>query len=139
VVDTSGDLRGDSDCEQHFSVGVDGMTLSHHMDNGSPTDSAFKSYLSQKPENKSPSVDHQTPCESKRSGGNPGQEGSGGVNGRDTERIALERAGWERIVHEGETVWRNPVSGYVYPQGIAISMLREGADPDVPFGPEGGA
>jgi hypothetical protein len=35
-------------------------------------------------------------------------------------------------------VWRNPVSGFVYPQGIAISMLREGADPDVPFGPEGG-
>ena len=24
-------------------------------------------------------------------------------------------------------------------QGIAISMLLEGADPDVPFGPEGGA
>jgi hypothetical protein len=68
VVDASGDLRGASDCGQHFSVGVGGMTLSHHMVNGSPTDSAFKSYLSQKPENQPPSVDHQTPCESDRGG-----------------------------------------------------------------------
>ena len=62
-----------------------------------------------------------------------------GVSGRDTERLELERAGWERLEHEGETVWRNPVSGLVYPQGIAISLLREGADPDVPLGPEGGS
>jgi hypothetical protein len=61
------------------------------------------------------------------------------VDGPDRERLELERAGWERLEHEGEAVWRNPVSGLVYPQGIAISMLREGADPDAPFGPEGGA
>jgi hypothetical protein len=61
------------------------------------------------------------------------------VRGRDTERLELERAGWECLEHGGETVWRNPVSGFVYLRGIAISMLREGADPDVPFGPEGGA
>ena len=59
------------------------------------------------------------------------------MNGRDSERLELERAGWERLKHEGETVWRNPVSGLVYPQGIAISMLREGADPDVPLESEG--
>jgi hypothetical protein len=61
------------------------------------------------------------------------------VNGQDTERLELERAGWERLVHEGEVVWRNPVSGLVYSQGIAISMVLEGADPDVPLGPEGGS
>ena len=51
------------------------------------------------------------------------------MDGQDRERLELERAGWERLEHEGEAVWRNPVSGLVYPQGIAISMLREGADP----------
>ena len=60
-------------------------------------------------------------------------------NGQDTERLLLERAGWERLDHEGETVWRNPVSGLVYPQGIAVAIVREGADPDVPLGPEGGS
>jgi hypothetical protein len=76
-----------------------------------------------------------------RSGSVPAKEACG-VNVQDRERrerLELERAGWERLAHEGEAVWRNPVSGYVYPQGIAISMLREGADPDVPLGPEGGA
>ena len=66
-------------------------------------------------------------------------EEEGGVNVQDRERLELERAGWERLEHEGAAVWRNPVSGLVYPQGIAISMLWEGADPDVPLGPEGGA
>jgi hypothetical protein len=61
------------------------------------------------------------------------------VNGQDTERRLLERAGWERLEREGGTVWRNPVSGFVYPQGIAVAMVREGANPDVPLGPEGGS
>ena len=61
------------------------------------------------------------------------------MSGQDTERLELERASWERLEHEGETVWRNPVSGLVYPQGIAISMLREGADLDVSLVPEGGS
>ena len=61
------------------------------------------------------------------------------MSGQDTERLELERASWERLEHEGETVWRNPVSGLVYPQGIAISMLREGAYLDVSLGPEGGS
>lgn len=61
------------------------------------------------------------------------------MNGRDTERLLLERAGWERLEREGETVWRNPVSGLVYPQGIAVAMVREGANPDVLLGPEGGS
>jgi hypothetical protein len=56
------------------------------------------------------------------------------VSARDTERLELERAGWERLEHEGETVWRNPVSGLVYPQGIAISILREGETRMFPLG-----
>jgi hypothetical protein len=35
------------------------------------------------------------------------------VDGQDRERLELERAGWERLEHEGEAVWRNPVSGLV--------------------------
>ena len=36
---------------------------------------------------------------------------------------------------EGETVWKNPANGLLYPQGQAVAMLREGADP---AGPEPG-
>jgi hypothetical protein len=64
------------------------------------------------------------------------------VNGQDTERLLLERAGWERLEREGGTFWRNPVSGLLYPQSIAVAMVREGADRadlDVPLGPEGGS
>jgi len=61
------------------------------------------------------------------------------VNGQDRERLELEAAGWERLKREGETVWRNPENGFVYPQGVAVAMVREGVDPDVPKGPEGGA
>ena len=62
------------------------------------------------------------------------------VSMRDAdERRELEAAGWEPGEREGETVWRNPVNGLWYPQGQAIAMLREGADPDVPLGPEGEA
>ena len=49
----------------------------------------------------------------------------------------LEDAGWERLERDGEIVWRNPENGFVYPAGIALSMVREGADPDAPLGPEG--
>ena len=51
----------------------------------------------------------------------------------------LEAAGWEPQEREDGTVWRNPENGLWYPQGQAIAMLREGADPDVPLEPEGGA
>ena len=61
-------------------------------------------------------------------------------NGRDSEWLELEAAGWERLERrEGETVWRNPENGFAYPQGIAVAMVREGADPDVPKGLEGEA
>ena len=58
--------------------------------------------------------------------------------GKNTERQELEAAGWEAEEREGETVWRNPENGLVYPQGVAVAMVREGVDPDVPKGSEGG-
>ena len=58
--------------------------------------------------------------------------------GRD-ERRELLAAGWESEEREGETVWRNPKNDLWYPQGVAVALLREGADTDVPLRPEGGA
>ena len=55
------------------------------------------------------------------------------------ERREREAAGWEPEEREGGTVWRNPKNSLWYPQGQAVAMLREGADPDVPLQPEGGA
>ena len=57
----------------------------------------------------------------------------------DAEWHELESAGWEPIERRGKFVWRNPGSGYIYPQGVAVSMVREGAETDLPLGPEGGA
>jgi hypothetical protein len=54
-------------------------------------------------------------------------------------RRALEAAGWEPEEREVGTVWRNPENSLWYPQGQAIAMLREGAYPDVPLQPVGGA
>ncbi|WP_166397235.1 hypothetical protein [Rubrobacter marinus] len=48
----------------------------------------------------------------------------------------LEAAGWEpREREDGETVWKNPATGLLHPQGQAAAMVREGADPE---GPEPG-
>ena len=59
--------------------------------------------------------------------------------GEAEERRELAAAGWEPEEREDGTVWRNPASGLWYSQGQAIVMLREGANPDVPLEPEGGA
>ncbi len=59
---------------------------------------------------------------------------------KEAEQRELEAAGWERMEREGKTVWRNPGSGFLYPQGTAIALVREGADlGDLPRQPEGGA
>lgn len=58
---------------------------------------------------------------------------------KNEERQELEAAGWEPEERESGTVWRNPENGFVYPQGVAIAMVREEVDPDVPKGPEGAA
>jgi hypothetical protein len=36
----------------------------------------------------------------------------------------LEEAGWEREVVDGETYWRRPDSGRLYPRGAAHDLLR---------------
>jgi hypothetical protein len=41
----------------------------------------------------------------------------------------LEAAGWERLERLGKVVWRNPRSGYLYPQGAAIALIRTGNIP----------
>ena len=49
------------------------------------------------------------------------------------EREMLEAAGWEPHEREdGETVWTNPATGLIHPQGQAAAMVREGADPAGP-------
>jgi hypothetical protein len=58
-------------------------------------------------------------------------------NERDEDRRELEAAGWRSKEREGKTVWQHPENGLWYPEGVAIAMLREGADADVPIGPEG--
>ena len=60
----------------------------------------------------------------------------------EAEERELEAAGWERVERwgegSGETAWRNPQSGLVYPQGVAIALVREGADLGEPPGGPGG-
>ncbi len=57
----------------------------------------------------------------------------------EADQHELKAAGWRsKEREEGETVWQHPQSRLWYPQGVAIAMLREGADADVPMGPEGG-
>ncbi len=43
---------------------------------------------------------------------------------KEAEQHELEAAGWERLEREGKIVWRNPESGYLFPQGAAIDLLR---------------
>ena len=58
---------------------------------------------------------------------------------KEVEQRELESAGWEKIEREGKVAWRNPKSGFLYPQGTAIALVREGADlGDLPRQPEGG-
>ena len=51
---------------------------------------------------------------------------------RDDERRELEAAGWEPEEREGESVWKNPANGLLYPQGQAVAIVRECADPAGP-------
>jgi hypothetical protein len=67
-------------------------------------------------------------------------ERSGMKDAENDERRELEAAGWRSDVRAGKVVWRNAESGYWYPSGVAIAMLREGTDAGaVPKEPEGGA
>ncbi len=57
-------------------------------------------------------------------------EGAGARNERERQRRELEEAGWELVERGGgKIIWRNPRSGALYPQSVAITMVREGASP----------
>jgi hypothetical protein len=47
----------------------------------------------------------------------------------EAEEQELEAAGWERLERLGKVIWRNPKSGYLYPQGAAIALIRAGNIP----------
>jgi hypothetical protein len=44
------------------------------------------------------------------------------------QRRELEEAGWKPIERMGKLVWQRPDSQYLYPQGVAIRMVREAAE-----------
>jgi hypothetical protein len=43
---------------------------------------------------------------------------------KEAEQRELGAAGWERLERQGKVIWRNPQSGYLYPQGAAMALLR---------------
>jgi hypothetical protein len=49
----------------------------------------------------------------------------------EAQRRELEAAGWERLDRLDKLVWRNPRSGYLYPQGAAIVLVRAGNIPSI--------
>jgi hypothetical protein len=56
----------------------------------------------------------------------------GARNEKDEQRRELEAAGWELVERGGgKTIWRNPHSGRLYPQSVAITMVREGPSPRI--------
>ena len=46
----------------------------------------------------------------------------------EAQRRELEEAGWVRMERLGKVVWRRPNSAYLYPQGVAVRLVREAAD-----------
>jgi len=56
------------------------------------------------------------------------------------DRRELEAAGWERLERsDGKDIWLDPDNGFMYPQAVAVAMVREGKEADVPRDPEGTA
>lgn len=51
---------------------------------------------------------------------------------KERQQRELEVAGWELVERGGgKTIWRNPQSGRLYPQYVAITMVREGPGPKI--------
>ncbi len=44
------------------------------------------------------------------------------------QRRELEEAGWTPMERLGKVVWQRPDSAYLYPQGVAIRLVREAAE-----------
>ena len=56
----------------------------------------------------------------------------GARNEKERQQHELEAAGWELVERGGgKTIWRNPQSGGLYPQSVAITMVREGPSPRI--------
>ena len=57
----------------------------------------------------------------------------------EADQRELEEAGWERIERQGKIVWRNPQSGHLYPQGVAMRLvrMRRSGEEEVSEGPGG--
>jgi hypothetical protein len=56
----------------------------------------------------------------------------GARNEREAQQRELEAAGWKLVERGGgKTIWRNPQSGRLYPQSVAITMVREGPGPRI--------
>jgi hypothetical protein len=53
-------------------------------------------------------------------------------NEKERQQNELEAAGWELVERGGgKTIWRNPGSGRLYPQYVAITMVREEPSPSI--------
>ena len=53
-------------------------------------------------------------------------------NEKERQQGELEDAGWELVERgSGKTIWRNPQSGRLYPQYVAITMVRDEPSPEI--------
>jgi len=50
----------------------------------------------------------------------------------EAQQRELEEAGWIPIERLGKVVWQRPNSNYLYPQGVAIRLVRQAAENDAP-------
>jgi hypothetical protein len=59
-------------------------------------------------------------------------ERRGARNEKERQQVELEDAGWELVERgSGKTIWRNPKSGQLYPQYVAITMVRDEPSPEI--------
>ncbi len=57
-------------------------------------------------------------------------ERRGARSEKEQQQYELEAAGWELVERgSGKTIWRNPRSGRLYPQHVAITMVRDEPSP----------
>ena len=53
-------------------------------------------------------------------------------NEKELQQGELEDAGWKLVERgSGKTIWRNPQSGRLYPQYVAITMVRDEPSPEI--------
>ena len=65
-------------------------------------------------------------------------ERRGARSEKEQQRYELEAAGWKLVERgSGKTIWRNPRSGGLYPQSVAITMVREVPSPRIADEPPG--